>query len=98
MKNYSEIFNGYYTEEGTPYYCLNKSVVFPSDQSLEFYTRYYVDDDTPWTTLSYKLYGTIDYWWVLTSLNKSMIFYAERGTEILIIHPNSIENILRKIK
>lgn len=98
MKDYSNIFNVYLTEEGTPYRLLNKRVVFPDDQSLEFYSKYYVDDDTPWTILSYKLYGTIDYWWVLTSLNKSMIFYAERGSEILIIRPDNITSILKQIK
>lgn len=98
MKDYSYIFNGYYTEEGTPFYLLNKRVVFPNDKSLNFYAKYYVDDDIPWTVLSYNLYGTIDYWWVLSSLNRSMIFYAERGSEILVIHPNSIEYILNKIK
>lgn len=98
MKNYSNIFNGYYTEEGVPFYFLNKSVVFPRDKSLDFYANFYVDDDTPWTILSYKLYGTIEYWWVLASLNQSMIFYAERGNEILVIRPNAIEDILKKIK
>jgi hypothetical protein len=98
MKNISQLYNGYYTSEGIPFLNLSKSVVFPEDDSLDIYDFYYADDDLAWTIVSYKLYGTIDYWWVLTSLNKSMIFYAERGTEILIIHPNSIENILRKIK
>lgn len=98
MKDYSYIFNGYYTEEGTPYYFLNKRVVFPNDQSLDFYVKYYVDVDTPWTILSYKLYGTIDYWWVLSSLNNKMIFYAESGSEILIIHPDSIDDVLKQIK
>jgi hypothetical protein len=98
MKDYSYIFNGYYTEEGIPYYLLNKSVIFPHDKSLSFYARYYVDEDIAWTILSYQLYGTIDYWWVLSSLNKSMIFYAERGSEILVIHPNSIESVVNKIK
>jgi hypothetical protein len=98
MKDYSYIFNGYYTEEGIPFYLLNKRVVFPNDLSLSFYAKYYVADDTPWTVLSYNLYGTIDYWWVLSALNKSMIFYAERGSEILVIHPNNIEYIVNKIK
>lgn len=98
MKNYSNLFNGYYTEEGIPFYLLDKSVIFPSDKSLDIYAKMYVDDDTPWTIMSYKLYGTIEYWWVLNSLNKEMIFYAERGKEILVIHPDIIEDVLKKIK
>ena len=98
MKDYTRIFNGYYTQEGEPFYFLSKSIVFPQDKSLDFYKTYYVQDDVPWTILSYQLYGTISYWWVLAALNKSMIFYAERGNSVLIIHPDNLEEILSNVK
>lgn len=98
MKNYTNIFNVYYTQEDEPFYFLSKSVVFPEDKSLYFYKKYYIQDDIPWTILSYQLYGTIDYWWVLAALNKSMIFYAERGETIWIIHPDNLEDILSNIR
>lgn len=98
MRDYTNIFNAYQTQEGEPFYFLSKSVVFPQDTSLNFYRTYYIQDDTPWTILSYQLYGKIDYWWVLSSLNKSMPFYAERGNSILIIHPDNLEEILSNIR
>lgn len=97
MKNISQLYNGYYTSEGIPFYTLSKSVVFPHDDSLDFYQFFYADDDLAWTIVSYKLYGTIDYWWVLSSLNKKCPFYAKRGQIIKVIKPSYIETILNYI-
>ena len=49
MKDYTKIFNTYYTDEGQPFKMINKRVVFPSDNSLDIYEVYYNQDDTPWT-------------------------------------------------
>jgi hypothetical protein len=47
----------------------------------------YADEDMAWTIVSYKLYGTIDYWWVLSALNPTMKLYAKRGSILKIIKP-----------
>lgn len=98
MKNYIQIFNNYKTTEGQPFFMINKRVVFPQDKTLDIYDIYYNQDDTPWTVLSYMLYGDISYWWVLSLLNRSMIFYAEKGREIQIIRPEKINDVLSKIQ
>lgn len=95
--NYTKIFNEYTTSEGVPFYLLSKSITFPQDLSLDIYGKMYCSEDMAWTILSYKLYGKIDYWWVLSALNKDMTFYAERGSEILIIKPTHIEEVLRYV-
>ena len=92
----NKIFNQYRTSEGIPFYLLSKSVHFP-DNNDELYSYVYIDDNTPWTILSYQLYGTINHWWVLTSLNKNAPFYAKAGTNIKIIKPSLLEDILRYI-
>lgn len=97
MTDYTGIFNSYMTSEGQPFLCINKRVVFPSDETHPIYKKYHIQDDTPWTILSYQLYNTINYWWVLCSLNHSMVFYAEKGSEILIIKPSLIEEVVSKI-
>lgn len=98
MINYSKIFNSYITAEGQPFLSLSRRVVFPNDKTNEIYTTKHIQDDTPWTILSYQLYNTIDYWWVLCSLNEDMVFYAKRGEEILIIKPSMIEEVVSKIQ
>lgn len=97
MINYTGIFSSYYTAEGQPFLNLNKRVVFPSDINNEIYEKYHIQDNTPWTVLSHQLYKTIDYWWVLCSLNHTMVFYAEKGSEILIIKPSIIEEVVSKV-
>lgn len=93
--DYTNIFSIYNTAEGVPFYFLSKKINFPSDKSLPIYEYLYCDDDYPWTIVSYKLYGTIDYWWVLSALNDDMPFYAKAGETILIIKPNLLEETLK---
>lgn len=95
--NYDRIFNIYTTSEGIPFYNLSKSVTFPQDDRLQIYDFVYADEDYAWTVASYKIYGKIDYWWVLSSLNKDMKFYAKRGRTIRIIKPSYIEQVLKYI-
>ena len=96
MKNIRDIFNVYRTTEEVPFYLLSKSVSFPTDNQ-DIYEYVYVSEDIPWTVLSYNIYGTIDYWWVLSALNKESPFYAKQETNVKYI-PNSIlKDILRYI-
>lgn len=97
MNDLSKIFNTYTTQEGVPFHLLSKSVFFPQDDSLEIYDFAYSDDDIPWTILSYRLYGDISYWWVLSSLNKEMKFYAKRGEVIRFIKPEQLESVLKYV-
>lgn len=97
MKNYTSIFSRYLTNENIPFYLTNRRIVFPDDMTLEIYGKIYVSADTPWTILSYTLYNTIDYWWIIASLNKSSIFYAEDGKEIYYVKPEYLNLILNSI-
>jgi hypothetical protein len=64
---------------------------------LDIYDFVYSDDDIPWTIVSYRLYGDISYWWVLSSLNKEMKFYAKRGEVIRFIKPEQLESVLKYV-
>ena len=96
-KNYTSIFRQYKTEENIPFYLLNKRVVFPADKSLDIYDSIYVTSDTPWTILSYQLYDSIEYWWILCSINPSSIFYAKEGDTIHYIKRQYIRTILENL-
>lgn len=96
--HYNDIFRIYTTSEGIPFYLLNKSISFPLDRSLDIYGYKIITEDTPWTILSYKIYGTIDYWWILCSLNQSSIFFAKSDTDICYIKPEYITLILETIE
>lgn len=96
--DYTDIFNVYTTYQGVPFYLLSKSVTFPQDESLEIYDKVYADEDIAWTVASWKLYGSIDYWWVLSALNPTMQFYAKRGEIIKIIKPSELDKVLKYIE
>lgn len=95
--NYNNIFTKYTTIEECPFSLLTRSIIFPSDTDLPWYDKFYVDTDMAWTILSYRLYGSIEHWWVLASLNRSDIFYAKENTEILYIKKDYLNQILNSI-
>lgn len=95
---YNNLFNLYFSAEGIPFTLKNRSIAFPEDKTNPIYQKKAISINTPWTVLSHNLYGTVDYWWILSSLNKSQIFYAEEGTEIYIIPPDYIDDIIATIK
>lgn len=96
--DYSLIFSKYYTAEGQEFNLLNRSIHFPDDKTLKIYGKIYVASNIPWTILSWQMYGSIEYWWVLCALNKSQIFYAEEGTEIYYIKSQYLSSIISKIE
>lgn len=96
MRDISNIFNVYKTKEEIPFYLLSKSVSFPTDNE-DIYKYVYISENTPWTILSWQIYGTIDYWWVLCSLNKDAPFYAKKETNVKYIPYNTLEKILTYI-
>jgi len=80
------------------YNTLNK-VIFPDNLDGSVYREVAVQADTPWTTLSFNLYGTINLWWVVYLINKpKYIFLAKGGTTIKYITPSAITSILNSIK
>lgn len=97
MKNYTDIFRKYKTKENIPFLLLNKRIAFPDDRTLFIYDNLLIDTDIPWTVLSYRIYGTIDYWWVLNSLNPTNIFYAKESTYVTYIKPEYLDYILSNI-
>lgn len=95
--DYSSLFNLYYTTEGIPFTLKNRAIAFPEERNHPLYGSQYIAEDVPWTILSYTLYKTIDYWWLLCSLNQSEIFYAEAGTEVKYVLPQFLDEIVRTI-
>ena len=79
------------------YNILNK-VIFPDDISDEIVDTLILQNDTPWTMLSYKLYGTTNLWWTVYLLNKpDYIFKAQAATEYKYIKPGALGAVLQQI-
>lgn len=97
MSNYTSIFNQYKTSENIDFLMLNRKIEFPSDMSLDIYDKKMVTDNIPWTILSYQLYDSISYWWILAKLNPSSIFFAKEGSTIFYLKKKYLKEVLNFI-
>ncbi len=80
------------------FYNLLNKVVFPDNISDEIADTIILQNDVPWTTLSYQLYGTINLWWTVYLLNKpDYIFKAKAATEYKYIKPGAMGAVLQQI-
>ena len=98
MSSYKDIFNDYKTVEGIPFKLFNKRIVFPEDKNLSIYAYTNITADTPWTILSYQIYGTIEYWWILCALNEYNMYYEREGTSVVYIKEEYLQAILNSIE
>lgn len=97
--NYQSIFNHYQTDDGKTFFVPTEQIVFPEDTSLIIYDTMYIDTDTPWTILSWKIYGSIDLWWILCSLNRdNSYFYAKQGTTVRFIREQFIDEVMKQLR
>ena len=98
---YENIFNvSLLDNDGKDLYFYNilDKVIFPDDISDEYIDEVTINTDKPWTTLSYELYGTIQLWWVIFSLNKpEYIFKAQAGTTYKFIKPGFVGAVINQI-
>lgn len=79
------------------YNTLNK-VSLPANLDSSVYDKVNINYDTPWTSLSYNIYNTINLWWLLVLVNKpDYIFMAKGGKEYTIIKPAAVDQILLQI-
>lgn len=98
MSDYTKIFHVYTTSENIPFYMLNRRIVFPEGLSSPIYDIKYINTNMPWTILSYQIYNTIDYWWILCSLNKNTLYYAKEGSTIRYVKPEYISEIINNLE
>jgi hypothetical protein len=102
LERYENIFKLYTVQKGTKnsYYFYNilKKVVIPENIDENLIDTISLDRKLPWTTLSYKIYGTIYLWWLIYLLNKPKnIFYAEPGKNYKYFLPANVNAILNNI-
>lgn len=81
------------------FYNILNTVIFPDNIDKDIFDIKILNVDTPWTTLSYQIYGSISLWWVIFLLNKpNYIFLAKAGRQYKYIKPEYIEFVLENLK
>lgn len=97
---YSEIFNKY-NINGAYFNNILKKIQLPSDKTSEIYEVYTIPSDIPWCLLSYMLYNSIDYYWLILLANsdtKLNPLYGKAAQKIYIIKPEYLNDILDAIR
>lgn len=103
QERYENIFKVYEIEKSPSnfYYFYNilKKIEIPATLNRDIVSKLDINVKLPWTTLSYKLYGTQYLWWLLFLLNKPKnIFYAEAGNEIEYVKADYISQVVDSIR
>jgi hypothetical protein len=97
-ENFFNIYND--TESDMRFYNLLRNInIFPSENS-QIEGEYVVDYNDTWVSISYKIYGTMELWWILCSYNQIInpIKMPDAGTKIKYLKSEYIYIILNEIK
>jgi len=58
--------------------------------------------DSPWTNISYHLYGTVDLWWLIYACNKTSfkdpLQIVPGGTKLKVIKTGKLQTVLQEIE
>ena len=96
---YENIFDVYQTDDAEKYfyYNLSKRVNLEiGNIDPEFLDYYICNGEQPLTTISYRVYGTIDLWWLVVTLNQlNPVQNVPAGTALAFIKPEYINNVLQ---
>jgi len=95
---YENIFNMYQLDDGTYFYNINRTVTIPDDIDKNAYYTTVVNGRSPWTTISYRAYGTMDLWWLIVILNKIKNPLVPPSGKIKILRPEYITSVITEIK
>jgi len=96
---YERIFKMFTTDQKQYFYNLLQSVYLPDN--IDDTTVYFmhVQENMPWTTVSFKAYGNIELWWLIMLVNKiyNPLQPATAGMVLKIIKPEYVSSILQEI-
>ena len=87
-----------YRYENIFYYNILKKIKIPDDLNERLFDTVNYNDSLPWTTLSFRIYGTTYLWWTLMIFNKiSDPFSCESGKKIRFIKKEFLKPVLDSI-
>lgn len=98
-ENFENIFNVYQDENGTYFYNLLQTVVFPQDLPISLFTTYTIGYGDTWPFISYKTLKSPNLWWVILLANniQNPIAPLVNGTQIKIPTQTVVREILAQI-
>lgn len=99
-RRYENIFKMYTTDDNHKYYNILQHVHLPKDLTTDCYEVTTIPPHTPLTVLSYRIYGTMDLWWLICIANgiDDPTQFIPTGVDIRIIKPGYVNSIIQGIQ
>ena len=98
---YENIFRMFILKDKYFYNILKRVNIDISTADPNIYNTTTIRFETPWTTISYRAYGTINLWWMIYLTNKyqvrNPVDLVPGGTELHIIKHTFLRTILDEI-
>lgn len=97
---FENYFNIYETDNGLRFFNLLKNIsIFPSENS-EVEQEYVADGVDTWYSISYKLYGTLNLWWLICLYNEiTNPFKPIKSKDVLkVLKPQYVGLVLSEIQ
>jgi hypothetical protein len=94
------VYNASDTPNNFFYYNITRGVKINADNlDPNYYYELTVDRDIPWTTLAYRLYGSIYLWWLIRLINPSSnnLFSVKSGSKLKVIKQEYVKQVLEAI-
>ena len=101
LYRYENIFKVYQTGDKNFYfYNIIKGIQAPDNINNQIFDLITLNTNTPWTTLSYNIYGTTYLWWLICIINniQNPFDTTNNGKSIKIIKKQYIKFVLDSIK
>jgi hypothetical protein len=90
-----------YNDEFTFFNLLKKINILTNTNDIDpvYFITYNMDVDIPWVVLSYKIYGTLNLWWLLCLVNniQDATKNPELGSKVKAIKPQYVNTIISQI-
>lgn len=82
------------------YYNILKTVIVPESIDPSYFTRVRINAPTAFTTISYKIYGRIELWWLICTVNgiHNPVEMVKGGVVLRILKPQYIDTVLSNLK
>lgn len=98
-ENIENIFHIYQDKDDLYFYNLLQSIHFPQNLPDSYFQQYNVTYGDTWPYISYKAYGNIRLWWVITLANNIVnpTTPLESGTILKIPNVDVVSEILTQI-
>ena len=98
---YENIFRMFIKNEKYFFNILKKVDLDLRDADPSTYETIKTKSDAPWTSISNQIYGTMDLWWLIYTINQDKVNnpveLVPGGTQLVVITPLYVRNVLDQI-